>query len=111
MATNPKWLAVYCGNIGQQTFNLKVDDAVREELDGQYVRPSGSKIKPKLWDLGPYWLEGHELAQYECELADRRAVSSGRGLLELFRKAADLPQQKPWLDASEVIKCEEMPNF
>jgi hypothetical protein len=56
-------------------------------------------------------LEGRELAQYECELADRRAVTTARDLLALFKKAAAIPQPKPWLDASEVADCEEKPNF
>ena len=87
--------------------------AIREELDSQYVRPGGSKNKPKLGKLGSYWLEGYELAQYECELADRDSIrtGSGRGVLALFRKAGSLPQPKPWLDASGVVDCDSMPNY
>ena len=101
----------FCGYPGTHTFNLKVDEAIRDELDSQYIRPSGSKIKPKLWDYGQYWSEGYDMADYDCEMADRQSVTTARGLLSLYRRAADLPQPKPWLDASGVIRCEEMPNY
>ena len=92
----------YCGMVAGEALSLKVDNAVREELDHQYT---GSKVQPKLWHLGSYWLEGYEQADYGCELADRQVISSGRGLL-MFRKAAGLPQPKPWLDASDVVDCD-----
>ena len=82
-----------------------------DELNSQYFLDKQTKKWGKLAHLGDYWVEGTELADYECELADRQAVSSGRGLIALFHKAADLPQPTPWLDASEVVYCSEMPNY
>ena len=101
----------YCGYAGTHTFGLKVDRAVMDELNSQYFLDKQTKKWGKLAHLAHYWIEGSELADYECELADRQSVSTARGLLSLYRRAADLPQPKPWLDASEVIKCEEMPNY
>jgi hypothetical protein len=56
----------YCGVVAGEALSLKVDNAVREELDHQYTRPTGSKVQPKLWHLGSYWLEGYEPADYGC---------------------------------------------